>query len=378
MRAIVAAAFALMLMSPAHAADYYYSDVAYDWTGVYGGVHAGFVQANVTVDQNKVPIDGLDVSYERDFNGFVGGAIGGVNFQAGSFVFGLDMDFGGVAADGEGTAHGKGTVNGEDIEEDIRFQHGIDWAAHVRGRLGFALDRLLVYGAGGLAIADFDVQSSRGVQGNNRLDDGGHATGWSAGGGLEYAATDNLLVRAEFLHDEYTDEKGICGLILGCNNFEVGFTDNIVRLGVSWKFMGGMAFGSESNPRSFSGGGAGIGSGASPGAGSSTGAPLGLSTPVLAAQSPLNTSTTGTPTQRTITGINQNEQLRTTPDAQLDATNPSGTSGKASDQPAGSTARSTDTATGRGAMDSNVDVDGPGQLSPPTTFELYGGRVPKP
>ena len=378
MRAIVAAAFALMLMSPAHAADYYYSDVAYDWTGVYGGVHAGFVQANVTVDQNKVPIDGLDVSYERDFNGFVGGALGGVNFQAGSFVFGLDMDFGGVAADGEGTAHGKGTVNGEDIEEDIRFQHGIDWAAHVRGRLGFALDRLLVYGAGGLAIADFDVQSSRGVQGNNRLDDGGHATGWSAGGGLEYAATDNLLVRAEFLHDEYTDEKGICGLILGCNNFEVGFTDNIVRLGVSWKFMGGMAFGSESNPRSFSGGGAGIGSGASPGAGSSIGAPLGLSTPVLAAQSPLNTSTTGTPTQRTITGINQNEQLRTTPDAQLDATNPSGTSGKASDQPAGSTARSTDTATGRGAMDSNVDVDGPGQLSPPTAFELYGGRVPKP
>ena len=29
-------------------------------------------------------------------------------------------------------------------------------------------------------------------------------------------------------------------------------------------------------------------------------------------------------------------------------------------------------------MDSNVDVDGPGQLSPPTAFELYGGRVPKP
>ena len=139
-----------------------------------------------------------------------------------------------------------------------------------------------------------------------------------------------------------------------------------------------MAFGAESNPRSFSGGGAGTGGGASPGGGS-FGAPLGLSTSGIAAQSPLNTSTsTGTPTQRTITGINQNEQLRTTPDAQLDATNPSGTSGKASDQPAGSTARSTDTATGRGAMDSNVDVDGPGQLSPPTTFELYGGRVPKP
>ena len=81
-----------------------------------------------------------------------------MNFQAGSFVFGLDMDFGGVVADGEGTEHVDGT------EEDVRFQHGIDWNAHVRGRLGFALDRVLVYGAGGLAVADFDVKSNRGVQ----------------------------------------------------------------------------------------------------------------------------------------------------------------------------------------------------------------------
>ncbi len=242
MRAIVAAAFALMLVSPAYASDYY-SDVAYDWTGVYGGVHAGFIQANVTVDGRvRTPrepgTDILDLSYERDFDGFVGGALGGVNFQAGSFVFGLDMDFGGVVADGEGTEDIEGT------EDSVRFQHGIDWNAHVRGRLGFALDRVLVYGAGGLAVADFDVKSNRSLQSDNDLDDGGHATGWSAGGGLEYAVTDNLLVRAEYLHDEYTDEKfAVCDLTnVLCDNFQVGFTDNIVRVGISWKFMGGMAF----------------------------------------------------------------------------------------------------------------------------------------
>ena len=115
MRAIVAAAFALMLMSPAHAADYYYSDVAYDWTGVYGGVHGGFIQANVSVEGRGQTIGGhpiidpLKLSYDRDFDGFVGGALGGVNFQAGSFVFGLDMDFGGVVADGGGTEHVEGT-----------------------------------------------------------------------------------------------------------------------------------------------------------------------------------------------------------------------------------------------------------------------------
>src|SRR5262245_59925367 len=114
MRAIVAAAFALLLVSPAHASDFY-SDIAYDWTGVYGGVHAGFIQANVDIESRS-----LDLSHNRDFDGFVGGVLGGVNFQAGSFVFWLDMDFGGVVADSEGK------------EEDIHFEHGINWDAHIR------------------------------------------------------------------------------------------------------------------------------------------------------------------------------------------------------------------------------------------------------
>jgi outer membrane immunogenic protein len=270
MRAIAASVFALVLVSPAYASDYY-SDYVYDWTGIYGGVHAGFIQANVNVDARAQPIEGdiLDLSYERDLNGFVGGALGGVNFQAGSFVFGLDMDFGGVATgDGKGTAHLEGTVNGEVFEEDIRFQHGLDWNAHVRGRLGFALDRVLFYGAGGLAVADFDVKSNRSLLGDNDLDDGGHATGWSAGGGIEYAVTDNLLVRAEYLHDEYINEKGICGLVLGCNSNDgsvfrqigstkLDFTDNIFRVGVSWKFTSGMGFdgGTTSSGMAFDSGG---------------------------------------------------------------------------------------------------------------------------
>src|SRR3954452_1726139 len=84
--AIVAAAFALLLASPAKASDYLADVAPYDWTGVYGGVHAGFVQANVTVDNR-------DLNYDHDFDGFIGGVLGGVNFQAGNIVFGLDMDF---------------------------------------------------------------------------------------------------------------------------------------------------------------------------------------------------------------------------------------------------------------------------------------------
>jgi outer membrane immunogenic protein len=313
MRNVVAAVFALMLASPAYAGDYF-EDVAYDWTGVYGGVHAGFIQANVNVDGrakvidvSQPSVDVLSLSYERDVNGFVGGALGGVNFQAGNFVFGLDMDFGGVAADGEGTEHVEGT------DRDIRFQHSIDWNAHFRGRLGFAMDRVLFYGAGGLAIADFDVKSNRSLQSDEDLDDGGHATGWSAGGGLEYAVTDNLLIRAEYLHDDYTDElfngkqnRAVCDVTKTlCDNFEVGLTDNIVRLGISWKFGGGMAFDGETSSS------AGLTSSSAGLTSSSAGLTLGTAatrsaTPKSVAQGPQ--PSIAPQTLRSTTGLIQNQQ----------------------------------------------------------------------
>jgi hypothetical protein len=120
--------------------------------------------------------------------------------------------------------------------------------------------------------------------------------------------------------------------------------------------------------------------------GGTVGAPLGPTTPGTAAPNPLNPSTaTGTPTERTLTGINQNQQLSSPSTTQPDAVNPGRVNGPAPDAPAGAnntrTGRSTisGTATGRVPDDSNADtgVDGPGQLSPPTAFELYSGRVPK-
>ena len=131
------------------------------------------------------------------------------------------------------------------------------------------------------------------------------------------------------------------------------------------------------------GGAATGGAGASPGGGGATGAPLGPATPGTAAQSPLNPTTpAGTPIQRAVTGVNQNQQLSTTPGAPSDTTG-TGTGNMPSDAPAGSTTTRTrvgpGTATGRVPKNTNVasDVEGPGQLSRPTAFELHSGRVPK-
>lgn len=136
--------------------------------------------------------------------------------------------------------------------------------------------------------------------------------------------------------------------------------------------------------RTAGGGGAG-GAAGTAGVGSA-GVPLGPSTPGTAAPNPLTPTTpVGTPSQRTLSGINQNQQLRSTPSTQPDAITPGQVNSGGSDMPAGPndtrTGRSTigGTATGRVANDSNAGtgVDGPGQLSRPTAFELYSGRVPK-
>ena len=136
------------------------------------------------------------------------------------------------------------------------------------------------------------------------------------------------------------------------------------------------------------GGGAGAGGwpAAEPGGAGATGVPAGpVVTPGTAGQNQLTpTMPTGSPTQRTVTGVNQNEQLRTTPGAPSDTTS-TGAGAMPNDAPAGSTTTRTrlgpGSETGRVPRDSNANVatgvEGPGQLSRPTAFELHSGRVRK-
>jgi outer membrane immunogenic protein len=73
----------------------------------------------------------------------------------------------------------------------------------VRGRLGWAFDRVLIYGTGGLAWANVDYKvftqnTGNGV--NAHIDDDYTATGWTAGGGFAWAFDDNWSAGAEVLY----------------------------------------------------------------------------------------------------------------------------------------------------------------------------------
>lgn len=180
----------------------------FTWTGVYAGLNAGYgfgEQKTTTIGtagfDGLVPLGIAPASLNTGGNGFIGGAQAGANFQFGSIVAGIEADI--QYVDQGKTARFTGNpVLGTALTTSAR--HELNWLGTLRGRVGFAADRLLVYGTGGLAFGEVEASGSvDGVaapalawSGSNRAT----KTGWAAGGGVEYAFTDNISLKAEYLY----------------------------------------------------------------------------------------------------------------------------------------------------------------------------------
>ena len=120
-----------------------------------------------------------------------------------SFVFGLEAEGGYLGA--------KNTVFST-IAPDHRFETTYGGYGAFTGRFGVAVDRVLFYGKGSPAVAHIR---------NEALDDfptpdpdhigrsSATRLGWAAGGGIEYAFTNNWIVRAEYLYMRFDDKNSI-------------------------------------------------------------------------------------------------------------------------------------------------------------------------
>ena len=106
----------------------------------------------------------------------------------------------------------------------------------VRGRLGVAFDRVLVYGTGGVAFGDLRNNYINLATGG--FDSFSHTrVGYTVGGGVEYAFTNNISARVEY---RYTDfgrfSDNLINSTGGLANVSHRETDNRVQAGVSYKF----------------------------------------------------------------------------------------------------------------------------------------------
>lgn len=110
------------------------------------------------------------------------------------------------------------------------LEQEIDWLASLRLRAGFAMDRALIYATGGLAVGGVELTAELDQFGSGRESE--TAWGWTIGGGLEYAFSDDLSARIEY---RYTD-LGDIEVEVPRFSFEADTTFHAVRAGLSWHF----------------------------------------------------------------------------------------------------------------------------------------------
>jgi outer membrane immunogenic protein len=253
MRRILIVAIASMIAgSRALAADlpvpgpvpaYYPVATVYDWSGAYIGINGGYAFGQSQWGSDPLNPSGLSSAGNFNVNGGLIGGTMGVSGQWGAWVFGVEGDF-----DWQGLS---GTSNSAfctnlftsiavgSTPAGLSCKTASNWFGTVRARVGYAWDRVLVYGtAGGAGI---NVQTSlNGLPVQTNAD-----FGWTVGGGVEWAFADNWTFKVEYLFVDLFSQGVACNHGYSCGydaplgpnaNNTVKLNENIIRVGVNWKF----------------------------------------------------------------------------------------------------------------------------------------------
>lgn len=192
----------------------------YDWTGFYAGGHVGYARGNAsTTLSNATP-----ASESAAFGSLYGGVQAGYNYLFSSRVLlgvEADMSFPNyLSADNVAASRTTATTD---------VVHKIDYIATLRGRLGYAFDRWLVYGTGGFAFTQARFEQTPGV-----IDDQDRRlqtrTGWTAGGGVETAIAPSWTARVEYL---YSNFGHIDVVFPSGTRYSSAFDIHTVRLGLN-------------------------------------------------------------------------------------------------------------------------------------------------
>jgi outer membrane immunogenic protein len=249
-KAIVAGVSVVALLAPgqANAADMYrapepfvgggYKDPpAASWTGFYVGVNGGYAW-NAT-NQDVVATNAAHVTATfagaQPEGGFGGGQIG-YNWQGiwhPHLVLGVEADIQGAGIEDTRRSGPSGGVIAD-------AKSNTDWFGTVRGRIGYAFDRTLIYGTGGFAFGNVDsrldavVPSVGTIARHNDTQ-----TGYAAGGGLEYKINSTWSVKGEYQYINLGDEKlaGVgVGATFGITTKDITTDFHTVRAGLNYKF----------------------------------------------------------------------------------------------------------------------------------------------
>ncbi|WDR05735.1 outer membrane beta-barrel protein [Devosia rhodophyticola] len=189
-----------------------YGGSAFTWDGFYAGGSLGYGFGSVTSTATGT-------SQQNDMRGFGGGAQAGFNFSLGGFILGGEID--GQFTNINHTQTVAGITNSS---------FGLDYYGTARARAGLAYNQFMPFITAGYAIG-------RGTGSYSQL--GGtfsqsqNHSGWTAGVGVEYAASEQVSIKLEY---DYTD--------LGTQTYfsgagaptDTSFRFGAIRLGANFHF----------------------------------------------------------------------------------------------------------------------------------------------
>jgi outer membrane immunogenic protein len=152
---------------------------------------------------------------DNDSSWIAGGQVG-YNWQApgSAWVFGVEGD---IDAQDFNKSLLVATAIGPFVAGDV-FSIESHWQASLRGRIGYAFDRVLLYATGGVAFTQLKGTAS--LVGVGVVTNDTTRTGATVGGGLEWAVWNNISLGIEGRYTWYGDETFHPGTVVtgaGCS-----------------------------------------------------------------------------------------------------------------------------------------------------------------
>jgi len=201
------------------------AEAGYNWTGFYIGANGGYGWGRTTSTDTVIR-----TSTTHDPSGGLAGGQIGYNWQAGTWVLGLEAD--GDWANIRGSAPCPNPAFG--CASNIRD------LASFRGRIGYAVGPALFYGTGGLGYAnanynEFSVAGAIPPAGATAF----YSTdrwGYAAGAGIEYGFAPSWSAKLEYMHYGFDSVTAPPGTLAVATPVSLSLRVDTVKVGINYRF----------------------------------------------------------------------------------------------------------------------------------------------
>jgi len=228
----------------------------YDWTGFYIGGNVGYSwgrSSDTSTLTNGAGTVLFTSGAGANMDGVIGGGQIGYNWQVQNWVWVLEADIQGSDQKGRRDflcpigvcTPGALILVAPGPAVPVALDQKLEWFGTVRGRVGvLATPQVLFYATGGLAYGEVNTSA---VIGAGAFGFNAHDTrvGYTVGAGVEGVIAGNWTAKLEYLYMDLGRTSGsflttipaLGGGVLSYS-YSSRITDNIVRVGVNYKFSG--------------------------------------------------------------------------------------------------------------------------------------------